>query len=63
MTIDEALKALKKAKKSLGGNAVLALSLADSQLPSVDIDDFFIDKDGGYVEVQATHPDCIDLGK
>lgn len=58
LTVDQALAILTEAKKQMGGEAALILSLTDSGIPDADVNDMVIqyDKDNAYVEVQVSHP-------
>lgn len=63
LTVDEALGALIKAKNTVGGNAVLVLSLTDSGISDCNVNDIVIiqDVDNAYVEVQARHDELNDI--
>lgn len=57
ITVNEALKILNKAKKQLGGDLALILSLTDSGIPDATVNDLVIrtDADNRYIEVQVKH--------
>jgi hypothetical protein len=57
LTVDQALRILLEAKHQMGGDAALILSLSDSELQDVNINDMVIRNDNlnAYVEVQAHH--------
>ena len=61
ITIDEAIGMLSDMREwsKLGGNTCLVLSLTDSGLPDVDVDDLALTQDnvGAVVEVRVDHPD------
>lgn len=59
VTIDEALASLTAAKKELGGDACLILSLWDSELQDVNVKGFTVihDRDNRYLQVDVIHPD------
>lgn len=61
LTIDQALKILTEAKKKMGGDKCLILSLEASELPDVNVNNMEImfDKDNAYVEIQVRHNDII----
>jgi hypothetical protein len=57
LTVDKALEILSKAKKRVGGDAALVLSLTASELYDINVNNMVIrkDKDNRYVEVQVKH--------
>jgi len=59
LTVDKALEILKKAKKQVGGDACLILSLTASELPDAIVNEMVIIKDetNRYVEVKCDHPE------
>jgi hypothetical protein len=56
---NEALAILTEAKKQMGGEAALILSLTDSATSDADVNEMVIqhDKDNAYVEVRVFHED------
>jgi hypothetical protein len=61
LTVDKALEILSRAKKRVGGDAALILSLSDSELYDVNVNNMVIckDKDNRYVEVQVKHDGLV----
>lgn len=61
LTVDKALEILSKAKKRVGGDAALVLSLTASELYDVNVNNIVIrkDKDNRYVEVQVKHDELV----
>lgn len=64
MTIDEAILALRVAKKDIGGDKKLILSLTNSRLCDTEVDDIAIINDhrkgigeSQYVEIRVEHPE------
>ena len=67
ITIDQAIEALTAAKKILGSDACLILSLWGSSLPDANVKGFTVihDKDNRYLQVDVVHPDLCteEVGK
>ena len=64
ITIDEAIAKLQAAKRICGGDAVLILSLSDSQLNNVNVNDIVPIKDSPdtrYAEVQVKHSNLNEM--
>jgi hypothetical protein len=61
LTVDAALAILTKAKKQVGGDAPLVLSLADSEMADCNVNDIVVINDGEnqYVEVQAHNAELL----
>lgn len=57
-TIDHALAILTEAKRKMGGDRSLILSLTDSEIEDANVDDLVIvnDDESHYVEVRVAHP-------
>lgn len=66
ITIDMAISILKdiRHESPLGGETCIVLSLADSGLPDVDIDNIFLiaeeNNGSAYVEIAVRHPDLVE---
>jgi hypothetical protein len=62
LSVDAALAILTKAKKQMGGDACLILSLSGSGIMDCNINNMVIQNDGEnrYVEVRARHPELAE---
>lgn len=61
LTVDQALAILTEAKKQMGGKVALVLSLTDSELSDVSVNNMVIhnDESNTYVEVQAFNEELV----
>lgn len=65
VTIDDAIRILTEARAMLGGDACLILSLTDSEVEHVNIEEMVYvgREESRYVEVRATLPGRADCGR
>jgi len=59
--VDAAIAILTEAKRQMGGNAALILSLSSSEIADCNVNDMVIQNDGEnrYVEVRVKHPELV----